>query len=49
VLAALAYGITQLFGSGAVGPLVVASALLVGGIALFARRALPRVAPPVTQ
>ena len=48
-LAALVYGITRLFGSGAVGPVVVAAALLIGGIALFARRALPRVAPPVTQ
>ena len=48
-LAALAYGLTQLFGSGAVGPVVVAVALLGGGIALFARRALPRVASPVTQ
>ena len=48
-LAALAYGVTQLFGSGAVGPVVVAVALLGGGIALVARRAVPRVAPSVTQ
>jgi hypothetical protein len=32
-----------------VGPVVVAAALFAGGIALFARRALPRVAPPATQ
>jgi hypothetical protein len=48
-LAALVYGITRLFGTGAVGPVVVAAALLVGGGALFARRAAPRLAPPVTQ
>jgi inorganic phosphate transporter, PiT family len=48
-LAAAVYGITRLFGSGAVGPVVVAAALLIGGITLFVRRALPRVAPPVTQ
>jgi PiT family inorganic phosphate transporter len=48
-LSALVYGVTRLFGSGALGPVVVAAALLVGGIALFARRAQPRVAPPVTQ
>jgi inorganic phosphate transporter, PiT family len=49
LLAAAVYGITRLFGSGAVGPVVVAAALLIGGITLFARRALPRVAPSVTQ
>ena len=48
-LAAVVYGITQLFGSGALGPVVVAVALLIGGGTLFARRALPRVARPVTQ
>jgi inorganic phosphate transporter, PiT family len=47
--AAAVYGITRLFGSGAVGPVVVAAVLLIGGITLFARRALLRVAPPVTQ
>jgi inorganic phosphate transporter, PiT family len=49
LLAAAVYGITRLFGSGAVGPVVVAAVLLIGGITLFARRALLRVAPPVTQ
>ena len=48
-LAALVYGITRLFGGGAAGPVVVAVALLIGGGAMFARRAVPRVAPPVTQ
>jgi hypothetical protein len=48
-LAAAVYGISHLFGSGAVGPVVVATALVIGGIVLFARRAQPRVAPPVTQ
>jgi PiT family inorganic phosphate transporter len=47
-LAALVYGITQIFGSGVVGPIVVTVALLAAGIAVFARRAQPRVAPPVT-
>jgi inorganic phosphate transporter, PiT family len=49
LLAAAVYGITRLFGSGAVGPVVVAAALLICWITLFARRALPRVAPSVTQ
>jgi inorganic phosphate transporter, PiT family len=48
-LAALVYGFTRLFGSGAVGPVVVAAAMLLAGATLFARRALPRVAPPVPQ
>jgi inorganic phosphate transporter, PiT family len=47
-MAAIVYGVTRLFGSGALGPIVVAAALLVAGIALFARRAQPRVAPSVT-
>jgi PiT family inorganic phosphate transporter len=49
VLAALVYGFTRLFGSGAVGPVVVAAAMLAAAVTLFARRALPRVAPPVAQ
>ena len=48
-MAALVYGVTRLFGSGALGPVVVAAALLVAGVALFARRAQPRVAPSMTQ
>ena len=48
-LAALVYGVTRLFGTGAVGPVVVAAALVVAGITLFARRALPRLAPPVAE
>jgi inorganic phosphate transporter, PiT family len=48
-LAALVYGVTRLFGTGAVGPVVVAAAMLLAAITLFARRALPRVTPPVPQ
>ncbi|MFZ1994403.1 MAG: inorganic phosphate transporter [Solirubrobacteraceae bacterium] len=47
-LAAIVYGITRIFGSGALGPVVVAAALVAAGIGLFARRALPRVAPSAT-
>jgi PiT family inorganic phosphate transporter len=49
VLAALVYGVTRLFGGGALGPIVVAAALLMAGIGLFARRAQLRVASPVTS
>jgi PiT family inorganic phosphate transporter len=47
-LAAIVYGVTRIFGSGALGPVVVAAALVATGIGLFARRAQPRVAPSVT-
>jgi PiT family inorganic phosphate transporter len=49
VLAAVVYGVTQLFGSGAAGPVVVTVALVAAGVAIFTRRAQPRVAPPVTS
>jgi inorganic phosphate transporter, PiT family len=49
VLAAVVYGVTQLFGSGAAGPVVVTVGLVAAGVAIFARRAQPHVAPPVTS
>ncbi|MGZ4176329.1 MAG: anion permease [Solirubrobacteraceae bacterium] len=48
-MAALVYGITGLFGHGALGPLVVAGALVLAGGALVARRIQPAVAPPVAS
>jgi inorganic phosphate transporter, PiT family len=49
LLAAAVYGVTQLFGSGAAGPVVVTVALVAAGVWIFARRAQPHVAPPVTS
>jgi PiT family inorganic phosphate transporter len=49
LLAAAVYGVTQLFGSGAAGPVVVTVALVAAGVAIFARRAQAHVAPPVTS
>jgi PiT family inorganic phosphate transporter len=49
LLAAAVYGVTQLFGSGAAGPVVVTVALVAAGAWIFARRAQPHVAPPVTS
>jgi inorganic phosphate transporter, PiT family len=48
-MAALVYGITGLFGHGALGPLVVAGFLLLAAAALVARRVHLSVAPPVTS
>jgi PiT family inorganic phosphate transporter len=48
-MAAVIYGVTQLFGSGAAGPVIVTVALVAAGVATFARRAQPRVAPAVTS
>ena len=45
-IGALVYGITALFGSGALGPVLVSAAMLVGVLWLFARRL--REAGPVT-
>jgi PiT family inorganic phosphate transporter len=44
-LAALVYGVTSLFGHGALGPLVVAVALLLVSALVVARRIYPAVAP----
>jgi PiT family inorganic phosphate transporter len=49
VLAAAVYGVTRLFGSGAVGPVVVTVALLVALVAVFARRAQQATPAPVMQ
>jgi PiT family inorganic phosphate transporter len=38
-IGALTYGVTQLFGTGAVGPIVVTSLILIGATVLFVRRA----------
>jgi len=48
-MAAAVYGITGLFGHGALGPLVVAGILVLAGGALVTRRIRPVVAPPVTS
>ena len=48
-LAALVYGVTTLFGHGALGPVVVATALLLITIAVVARRIYPAVASPVAS
>ena len=48
-LAALIYGVTTLFGHGALGPVVVATALLLITIAVVARRIYPAVASPVAS
>jgi inorganic phosphate transporter, PiT family len=48
-MAALVYGVTTLFGHGALGPLVVAGLLILGGGALVARRVRLAVASPVTS
>jgi PiT family inorganic phosphate transporter len=47
VFAALVYGITQLFGNGAVGPVIVTIAMLAGLAAVFARR-VQQAAPAPT-
>jgi PiT family inorganic phosphate transporter len=39
--------ITRIFGTGAVGPIIVSLAILVGGAVLFARRSREGVAPGV--
>jgi inorganic phosphate transporter, PiT family len=39
IIGALTYGVTRLFGTGALGPLVVSALILVGSALLFARRA----------
>ena len=38
-IGALTYGATRLFGTGAIGPIVVTTAILLGSAGLFARRA----------
>jgi PiT family inorganic phosphate transporter len=38
LIGGIAYGVTRIFGTGAVGPVVVSAACLVGILALFARR-----------
>jgi inorganic phosphate transporter, PiT family len=48
-LAALVYGVTRLFGHGAVGPVVVAGAMLLGLAAFVTRRVYPDLAAPVAQ
>ncbi|MFL5863627.1 MAG: inorganic phosphate transporter [Solirubrobacteraceae bacterium] len=48
-MAALVYGVTGLFGHGALGPVVVAGAMLISAVALVARRIRPAVGPPVTS
>ena len=45
-IGALTYGITRLFGTGAVGPIVVTSLILVAAGLLFIRRA--QRGPPAT-
>jgi inorganic phosphate transporter, PiT family len=45
-IGALTYGVTRIFGTGAAGPLVVAAVILVGGLALIARRV--QQGPPLT-
>jgi inorganic phosphate transporter, PiT family len=47
VIGALTFGITRAFGTGAVGPIVVSLAILVGSAILFARRSREGVAPGV--
>jgi PiT family inorganic phosphate transporter len=47
-IAALVYGITRLFGTGAVGPVVVTVALLAALIAVFARR-IQQAAPAASS
>jgi PiT family inorganic phosphate transporter len=44
-IGALAYGVTRLFGTGAVGPVIVSALILGGSAMLFARRA--RQGPPL--
>jgi PiT family inorganic phosphate transporter len=46
-LAAVVYGVTRLFGSGAVGPIVVTAVLLAALVAVFARRARQATPAPV--
>jgi PiT family inorganic phosphate transporter len=48
-LAAAIYGITRLFGHGAVGPLVVTGVLLAALVAVFARRAQQATPAPIAQ
>ena len=45
-IGALTYGITRIFGTGAVGPVIVAAALVAAGVVVFARRL--RQGPPIT-
>ena len=49
IVRAVVYGITGLFGHGALGPLVVGGVLVLAGGALVARRIYPAVAPPATS
>jgi PiT family inorganic phosphate transporter len=48
VFAAAVFGITRLFGSGAVGPIVVTGVLLAGLVATFRRRARQATPAPLT-
>ena len=51
LLAAVTYGISRLFGSGAMGPVIIAAVLLIAMAGLFARRlqeASPRPEPAMT-
>jgi PiT family inorganic phosphate transporter len=48
-LAALVYGVTSLFGHGALGPVIVAAALLLISAAVVARRIRPVVASPASS
>jgi PiT family inorganic phosphate transporter len=47
-IGALTYGVTRIFGTGALGPVVVSVAILAGSAVLFARRAArgPAVTAP---
>ncbi len=47
LIGAVTFLITRIFGTGAVGPIVVSLAILVGGAVLFARRSREGVAPGV--
>jgi PiT family inorganic phosphate transporter len=48
-MAAIVYGVTSLFGHGALGPVVVAGILLLAAAALVARRIHPAIASPATS
>jgi len=47
IIGALTFLITRVFGTGAVGPIVVSAAILIGSAVLFARRSREGVAPGV--
>jgi inorganic phosphate transporter, PiT family len=47
-MGAATYAVTRLFGTGAVGPMVVSVVILAGGALLFARRAQQARTPTTT-